>query len=170
MWVQSLGWEDALEKEMATHSSTLVWKMTQTEEFGRLMSMGSQRVRYDLAIGYAGMYSLKELLWITWLEMRICGVPNLLGNTCMFVQSSSHVWLLVIPWAAACHQYLMVGKIEGRRRRGHQRMRWLDGITDAVDMDLGKLQELYIHIHIYIHMCVYTYTDAYIYMHICIHI
>ena len=37
-------------------------KMTQTEEFGRLMSMGSQRVRYDLAIGYAGMYSLKELL------------------------------------------------------------------------------------------------------------
>ena len=45
--VRSLGWEDPLEKEMATHSSTLAWKIPWTEKPGRLQSMGSQRVRHD---------------------------------------------------------------------------------------------------------------------------
>ena len=42
-WVQSLGWEDLLEKEMATHSSILAWEIPWTEEPGGLQSMGSQR-------------------------------------------------------------------------------------------------------------------------------
>ena len=46
-WVQSPGWEDPLEKEMATHSSTLAWKIPWMEEPGRLQSMGSQRVRHN---------------------------------------------------------------------------------------------------------------------------
>ena len=45
--VQSLGGEDLLEKEMATHSSILAWKIPPTEEPGRLQSMGSQRVGHD---------------------------------------------------------------------------------------------------------------------------
>ena len=45
--VQSLGWEDPLEKEMATHSSTPAWKIPWTEERVRLQSMGSQRVGHD---------------------------------------------------------------------------------------------------------------------------
>ena len=47
MQVQSLGLEDPLEKEMATHSSILAWKIPCTEEPGRLQSTGSQRVRHD---------------------------------------------------------------------------------------------------------------------------
>ena len=46
-WVQSQGWEDPLEKEMATHSSILVWRIPWTEEPGGLQSMGSQRVGHD---------------------------------------------------------------------------------------------------------------------------
>ena len=45
--VRSLGWEDPLEKEMATHSSTLAWKIPWMEDHGRLQSMGSQRVEHD---------------------------------------------------------------------------------------------------------------------------
>ena len=52
MWVQSLGWEDPLEEGMTTHFSILTWKIPQTEEPGRLQSIGLQRImhnRSDLA-------------------------------------------------------------------------------------------------------------------------
>ena len=48
-WIQYLGWEDPLEEGMAIHSNILSWRIPLTEEPGRLQSMGSQRVKHDLA-------------------------------------------------------------------------------------------------------------------------
>ena len=51
-WVQSLGWEEPLEKETATHSSTLAWRIPWREEPGRLQSIGSQKVGHDFTFTF----------------------------------------------------------------------------------------------------------------------
>ena len=55
MWVQSLGWKDPLEKEMATHSSILGWRIPSTKGPGRLQSMGHRRVRHGSATKHTHM-------------------------------------------------------------------------------------------------------------------
>ena len=72
-WVPSLGWEDPLEKEMATHSSTLVWRIPWREEPGRLQSMGSQSVGHDWATSLTYLlYFFCRPLIVQSLVLPIC--------------------------------------------------------------------------------------------------
>ena len=73
-------------------------------------------------------YSLERLM----LKLKLQYFGHLMGRTNSLKQTNE--FPIIFP--------MMLGKIEGRRRRGRQRMRWLDGITDTMDMGLGGLQEL----------------------------
>ena len=93
-WVQSLGPEDPLEKEMATHSSTLAWKIPWTEEPGRLQSMGSQRVRHN----WATSLSLSSLpLFVKDIKMQR-QMQSLVQVYCQYMKSQI--------WTQTYYQYL----------------------------------------------------------------
>ena len=79
MWVQSLGWEDPLEKGMATHSSILAWEIPWTEETGRLESMGSRKSPTQLRAHTFFIYlSLALLSLRCCVAFSYCGNPGLL--------------------------------------------------------------------------------------------
>ena len=89
-WVQSLGQEDPLEKEMATHFSTLAWKIPWTEEPGRLQSMGSQRVGHD----WVTSLSLYQKFALKWFINLI--LSRTLKEKATATHSSTLAWK--IPW------------------------------------------------------------------------
>ena len=111
-WVRSLGQEDLLEKEMATHSSILAWRIPWTEDPGRLQSMGLQRVRHD---------------WVTslYIKVEILLSPGVSKNTLTFnisfkVWGSTRSSSLLIPSAITVYHYsLWQGyRIRSAKRRG----------------------------------------------------
>ena len=71
-WVQSLGWEDSLEMEMATHCSILAWTIPWTEGPGGLQSMGSQTARHDLGTEYTCTISLFVYKLISMQTISVC--------------------------------------------------------------------------------------------------
>ena len=62
IWVQSLGWEDPLEREMGTHSSILAWEIPWMEEPGGLQSIGSERVGHNLVTKKQQQYTKKKVM------------------------------------------------------------------------------------------------------------
>ena len=81
MWVQSLGQEDPLEKEMATHSSLPAWRILWTEEPGGLQSMRSKRVRHNLATKQQLFYTRADILKL--VTVTVIKYPNKKSVCCV---------------------------------------------------------------------------------------
>ena len=92
IWARSLGWEDPLEKGMATHSNILAWRMPWTEEPGQLQSMGWQRVGHDWATN-SGSRSRRICDCITWILLCLEDINKELGSGEMGWLMRAKSWL-----------------------------------------------------------------------------
>ena len=96
-YVQSLGWEDPLEKGTAAHSSILAWKIPWTEEPSGLQSMGSQRVRCDLVTEHAYQGRRDERGWLDGDGKRGRGRKRGVKTLCEVLHPSTQVSSLAFP-------------------------------------------------------------------------
>ena len=102
-WVQYLGWEDLLEKEMAIHSSILAWKIPWTEKPGRLESMGSHKVGHDWMTSLS-LFFFKLNIVYTWVLSEVAQLCLTLCNPmhCSLPASSLHgiLQVRILEWVA----------------------------------------------------------------------
>ena len=113
MQIRSLGLEDLLEKEMATHSSILAWKIPQTEEPGRLQSMGSQRIRQYWATSshFKVPRSSQVALMVKILPVQSKGQEDPLEKE---IATHSRIFAWEIPWTRSLVAYCPWGCRESR--------------------------------------------------------